>query len=181
MNIIDFKRGHVDEAAALAFANYEDERGHVPALPLIDAVPDLTGFADNNLGVAAFDGGRLVGFMCGHGVWDNAWGISGLRNVFSPMHANGAQGDNRARAGIYARIYQAAGEKWARAGAASHGVCLHAHDAEAQGRLSMTVFVGTTASVGGVPSVVRVKNAGRTIGRPRAVVPTIIHVNINIV
>ena len=36
------------------------------------------------------------------------------------------------RANIYARMYQAAGEKWVRAGAASHGICLYAHDTETQ-------------------------------------------------
>jgi ribosomal protein S18 acetylase RimI-like enzyme len=46
------------------------------------------------------------------------------------MGANGAIGENHAN--IYARLYQAAGEKWARAGAASHAVCLYAHDDEAQ-------------------------------------------------
>jgi hypothetical protein len=46
------------------------------------------------------------------------------------MGANGAIGENRAR--TYAHMYQAAGEKWARAGAASHAVCLYAHDTEAQ-------------------------------------------------
>jgi GNAT superfamily N-acetyltransferase len=46
------------------------------------------------------------------------------------MGANGAVGNNRAY--VYARLYQAAGEKWARAGAASHAVCLYAHDKETQ-------------------------------------------------
>jgi GNAT superfamily N-acetyltransferase len=44
------------------------------------------------------------------------------------MHGNGTVAENRAN--IYARLYQAAGAKWAGIGAASHGVCLYAHDAE---------------------------------------------------
>lgn len=51
-----------------------------------------------------------------------------LRGVFSPMGANGTVPENRAK--IYAQLYQAAGEKWARLGAGSHAVCLYAHDKE---------------------------------------------------
>ena len=130
LQILDFTTAHIEQAVQIALQNYEEERGFVPALPLIDKWPDLNRFAENNLGVAAFDGGELIGFLCGHGVWENAWGIQGLRNVFSPMHANGAIPENRAK--IYARMYQAAGEKWVRAGAVSHAVCLYAHDKEAQ-------------------------------------------------
>ena len=50
--------------------------------------------------------------------------------MFSDLHGNGTVIENRAK--IYARLYQAAGEKWARVGAASHGVCLYAHNKEAK-------------------------------------------------
>ena len=130
MQIVDFTAAHIEQAEKIAKRNYEAERGFVPALPPVDQWPDLTPLAENTLGVAALDGGDVVGFLCGCGVWDNAWDIPGLRNVFSPMHANGTIPKNRAS--IYARLYQAAGEKWARVGAASHGVCLYAHDTEGQ-------------------------------------------------
>ena len=129
MQIKDFTAAHAGQAARIANQNYEAERGHVPALPPVGAVPDLTAFAENGLGVAAFDGDTMLGFLCCLGPWDNAWNIPGLRSVFSPMGANGTIPENRAD--IYARLYQAAGAKWARAGAASHGVCLYAHDTEA--------------------------------------------------
>jgi GNAT superfamily N-acetyltransferase len=130
LKIIDFTREHIAEAAALALANYEEECGYVSALQKIDKVADLAGFADNGLGVAAFDNCKMVGFMCGHGIWKNSWDISGLSSVFSQLHGNGTIVENRAE--IYARLYQAAGEKWVRAGAASHGICLYAHDNEAK-------------------------------------------------
>ena len=129
MQIKDFTAAHTEQAALIARQNYETERGHVPALPPVDAVPDLKPFAENGLGVVAFDGETMLGFLCCLGPWDNAWNIPGLRSVFSPMGANGTIPENRAK--IYARLYQAAGAKWARAGAASHGVCLYAHDTEA--------------------------------------------------
>ena len=130
MLIVDFTADHIDEAVQIAKHNYDRERWEVPALPLVDQWPDLTPFFKNGLGVAAIDNGILVGFLCGHGVWQDAWDIQGLRHVFSPMHANGTITQNRAE--IYALLYQAAGEKWASAGAASHGICLYAHDTEAQ-------------------------------------------------
>ncbi len=140
MKIVNFTVAHVERAAQIAKQNYEEERGYVPALPssadlssafpTLENMPDLTPFADNGLSVAAIDGGDVVGFLCSYGVWNDAWDIPGLRHVFSPMHANGTIPENRAK--IYARLYQAAGEKWARVGAASHGICLYAHDREAQ-------------------------------------------------
>ena len=130
MKVIDFTREHVGEAAALAIADYEEERRHVLALPPINSVPDLSGFADNGLGVAAFDGNKMVGFLCCYKPFSNAYDISGVCGVFSPMGGNAAVSENRAK--IYAAMYQAAGEKWIRAGAASHAVTLYAHDKEAQ-------------------------------------------------
>ncbi|MCL2883970.1 MAG: GNAT family N-acetyltransferase [Oscillospiraceae bacterium] len=130
MQIIDFTAAHMEEAASLAKQNYEDEQEFVPALPAVESVSALGEFADNGLGVAAFEGDTMMGFLCGNRPWDNTWDIPGLRNVFSPMGANGVIGENRAK--IYARLYQAAGEKWAAVGAASHAVCLYAHDREAQ-------------------------------------------------
>ena len=130
MQIVDFTAAHIEQATLIAKQNYEAERGFIPALPPVDQWPDLNPLAENKLGVAALNGGDVIGFLCSYGVWDNAWDIPGLRNVFSPMHANGTIPENRAR--IYARLYQAAGEKWAHVGATSHSICLYAHDTEAQ-------------------------------------------------
>ena len=46
------------------------------------------------------------------------------------MGGNAATPENRAK--IYAAMYQAVSEKWVRAGAVSHAICLNAHDLEAQ-------------------------------------------------
>lgn len=130
MQIIDFTAAHIEQAAKIAKQNYDEERRHVPALPPVDTVPGLTPFAGNGLGAAAFDGEKMLGFLCARNPWDGAWNMPELRHIFSPMGANGTVPENRAK--IYARLYQAAGQKWARAGAASHGICLYAHDTEAQ-------------------------------------------------
>ncbi len=130
MQIVDFTVDHIKAAVQLAKQNYEDERGFVPALPPVDTLPDLNPYAENGLGVAAFEGGIMIGFLCSVPLFKNAFRSTDATGVFSPMGANGAIGENRAK--VYARLYQAAGEKWVRAGASSHAVCLYAHDREVQ-------------------------------------------------
>ncbi|MDR2702807.1 MAG: hypothetical protein LBB58_00460, partial [Cellulomonadaceae bacterium] len=130
MHITDFAVAHVEQAARIAKQNYEQERGFVPALPPVKNMPDLTPFAENGLGVAAFDGDTLLGFLCSVSPFKNAFGSMDAVGVFSPMGANGVISGNRAE--VYARLYQVAGAKWVQAGAASHAVCLYAHDKEAQ-------------------------------------------------
>ena len=53
IQIIDFTAAHIEQAKYIAKQNYEAERKVVPALPPVDAVPDLTPYAENDLGVAA--------------------------------------------------------------------------------------------------------------------------------
>lgn len=130
MRIVDFAEAHIEQAAQIALHDYHGERRHVPSLPPIDAVPDLTPYTKNGLGVAALEDGKMIGFLCAVGPFDNAFRSTDAVGVFSPLGANGAVGENRAN--VYARLYQAAGEKWMRAGAASHAVCLFAHDIEIQ-------------------------------------------------
>ena len=130
IQIIDFTHEHIEQAQKLAQQNYEEERYFVPALPSVDSFPDLSGFAENGLGVAAFEGKRMIGYLCSVSPFQNAFGGSDAVGIFSPMGANGAAEENRAN--IYARMYQAAGTKWAKAGASSHAVCLYAHDRFAQ-------------------------------------------------
>lgn len=132
MYIVDFAQEHIEEAQCLALNDYNDEREFVPSLPPVNGVPDLTQFAENNLGVAAFEGGKMAGFLCVVSPFQNAFGSTDAVGVFSPMGANAAVSKNRAS--VYARMYQAAGEKWAGVGASSHAVCLYTHDDEVQGQ-----------------------------------------------
>jgi len=130
MIVVDFTREHITKANELALTSYKEELCQVPALPNVDAFPDLTYFADNGLGVAAFENGEMAGFLCSIMPFDNAFQSTDVRGVFSPMWANAATFNNRAD--IYAAMYQAAARKWVGAGAVSHGICLYAHDEIAQ-------------------------------------------------
>lgn len=127
MNIIDFDINCVSAAEALAALNYAEERAHLPILPDISA-PGLNEFAENGMGVAAYDGGEPLGFLCAFEPWDNAFGTL-ARGTFTPLHAHGAVKRNREM--IYKRLYQAAAEKWVARGAYYHGASLYAHDGEA--------------------------------------------------
>jgi len=130
MEILDFEKKHVKEATEIALANYYDEQQFVKALPQVCDIPDLNVFAENGLGVAAFEDGRMIGFLCCCDPFDNAFRATDVRGVFSPMGAHAAVTTNRAK--IYAAMYQAAGAKWVKAGAVSHAICLYAHEEELQ-------------------------------------------------
>lgn len=129
MIISDFTHIHAEEAVALSIASYEEARDKIPVLPKTAVFPDLTSFADNGLGVAAFENGMMIGFLCCYKPFDNAFGSTRVKGVFSPMGGNAAIAGNRAK--IYAAMYQAAGDKWVRVGAVSHAVSLYAYDREA--------------------------------------------------
>ena len=133
MQIVDFTAAHIEQAAHIAKQNYEEERRYVSVLPPIGAVPDLMPYAENGLGVAAFEGDNMIGFLCAVGPFHNAFRSTDAIGVFSPMGANAAISENRSN--IYARMYQAVGEKWVHAGASSHAVCLYAHEREIQEQL----------------------------------------------
>lgn len=129
--VVGFTRAHIPAAQRLARAAYRQEREAVPALPPELPEFSLDAFAENGLGVAATGPeGELLGFLCGCDPFERAFGATGARGVFSPMHANAAVWEGRAD--IYARLLPAAQERWARAGASSHAVCLYAHDRESQ-------------------------------------------------
>jgi len=133
MRILPFAAEHIEQAAQLALSNYQAKRRHVPVLPPVSVWPDLSGFAANGMGVAAFEGEEMLGFLCAVSPFGNAFRSTDAVGVFSPMHANGAIEKGRAR--IYARMVQEAGELWAEAGASSHGMCLYAHDLKGQQQL----------------------------------------------
>ncbi len=130
MEILNFKKEYVSEGVKIALANYDDERQYVKELPQVCDIPDLCGFARNGLGVAAFENEKMIGFLCCCEPFDNAFRATDVRGIFSPMGANGAVSEKRSK--IYAAMYQAAGEKWVKAGAVSHAICLYAHDTELQ-------------------------------------------------
>lgn len=130
MKIIDFDNSMLFAASRLAEENYAEEWAAVPSLPCSPDIPDLSSLAKAGLAVAAFEGDDLIGYLGAYGPWSPVFCTPDTAGVFSPLHCHAAVRSNRKR--IYQRMYQAAAEKWVRAGAASHAIALYAHDTDAR-------------------------------------------------
>lgn len=115
-------------AAKLALSNYEEERKQVTSLPAIKEVPCLEYYADNGLGIAAYEGKELIGFLACNDPWNRAFDSTAV-GTFSPIHAHGAIKENRGR--IYERLYQEAARVWVKHKITYHGIAFYAHDTEA--------------------------------------------------
>ena len=133
MIIRDFEPKHTEEAAEIALAAYINERAFTRELPEISSIPILKQLSGNGFSVAAFEDGKMVGFLCSVEPFENAFRSTDVRGVFSPMGANGAVAEDHGR--IYAALYQEAAKKWVRAGAVSHSICLYEHDSQAKQQL----------------------------------------------
>lgn len=138
MQILDFTKDMIPDAERLLRKNYLEERSHVPALPASPAFPPLDHFAENGLGVVAVEDGILLGFLGAYDPWGPVYCTPETIGVWSPLHAHAVQKDHRVK--IWQRLYQAAGAKWARAGAASHAITLYFHDIDAQKALYLYGF-----------------------------------------
>lgn len=134
MNIVDFELRHVAEAVCLAEKQLNEERKYV-SLPDVP-VPDLAWMAESPLCVAAEEDGRLIGFMGAWGPFEGMFGTSGMpeakqfTGVFSPVHLHAVAVEAPAR--TWQRMYQAAAEKWAKAGAVYHALAFYGHDERAR-------------------------------------------------
>ncbi|HCA28282.1 MAG TPA: GNAT family N-acetyltransferase [Ruminococcaceae bacterium] len=151
MQIIDFTHDHITEAQNLALQNYKEERSFVPALPEIDTIPDLSEFADNHMGVAAFEGNKMIGYLCSISPFERPFQIPDILGAYSPLHTHGAVIESRAK--IYAMMYQSAAEKWVKAGATNHAITLYAHDIAAQ-----TQFFNYGFGMRGVDAIHAIEN-----------------------
>ena len=108
MIIRDFEPKYTEESAEIALRAYNHERAFTQELPEISDIPILN-LSGNGFGVAAFEGEKMVGFLCSVEPFENAFRSTDVRGVFSPMGANGAVMENHGR--IYAALYQAAAKK----------------------------------------------------------------------
>lgn len=151
---VDFTKEMIPAAYRLARENYNEERCRVNSLPENAFIPPLEELAENGLDAAAVDADSdtLLGFLGAYGPWEPVFCSKDLRGVFSPLHAHAAVKENRVQ--IYRRMYQAAAEKWVKAGALSHAVTLYAHDTDAQEALFVYGFG------------VRCMDLIRTVGKP---------------
>ena len=115
----------LDDARLLAYQNYLEECEHTKCLPKVDNTPGLSFFVKKGLGVVAYDGDKLLGFLASFPAWDNAFD-SNARGTFIPLHAHGAVKENRDK--IYKRMYQYLADILVSKGVLYHGICFYAHD-----------------------------------------------------
>lgn len=128
MKIENFNNSHIAQANEIVKINYEEERQHVPILPMISTYPGLKHFAENKMGVAAVEGDKLIGFLSAFYPIEDAFKTTNVRGTFSPIHAHGVLGSNRDK--IYTKLYQAAAKIWVEKGISSHAIALYTHDKE---------------------------------------------------
>lgn len=124
MQITPFLPCHAAAASLLLKKQYQQQRSQVPCLPPSPAFPSLEKLA-NGLGMAAFEGEEMVGYLC---AWEPFPHMFGTRwpGVFSPVEAHAASGSDPLR--TWQRLYQAAAQTWEKAGAAYHAVALWRQD-----------------------------------------------------
>ena len=115
----------LDDARLLAYQNYIEECEHTQCLPKLDNTPGLSFFVKKGLGVVAYDGDKLLGFLASFPAWDNAFG-SNAKGTFIPLHAHAAVKENRDK--IYKRMYQYLADILVSKNVLYHGICFYAHD-----------------------------------------------------
>jgi GNAT superfamily N-acetyltransferase len=122
---------HIASAAEMFAARFRRLRAEVPALPERMENPAavrglLERLLERSAGVAALEGGRLVGYL---GWWlVDDFRNTGLRAGFSPEWAHAAA-DGR-KMNIYRALYRAAAGSWRAAGCHTHAISLLARDPE---------------------------------------------------
>lgn len=133
MEITPFRQEYLQEAAALFAGEYRQLRGRLPILPpemedtdrVVEKLQWLFGFCP---GVAAVEGGRLIGYM-GWFLSDN-FRRTERKGAYCPEWGHAAAEGRKAA--IYWAMYRAASKQWSEAGCHVHAITLLAHDAEAE-------------------------------------------------
>jgi len=133
LNIIDFSENHIEQAISIAKKNYQNEHKCVKILPKTIEIPDFLPFIKNGLGVSAFDGKTMVGYLCCFGPWENAFGTTNAKGIWSPLHGNGLIECNKNN--VFAKMYQEVAKKWVNMGVTSHSITFYAHNTIIQNQL----------------------------------------------
>ena len=167
--IVPLEDGHLRDAADLVARRYRALRREAPDLPpgwqegsaVLPLVRDMAG---NGPGVAALDGGRLVGFLLGMPLPH----FRGGRGVYSPEWANGvvaaSPGDARQ---IYREMYARLSARWLANGCFVQAISLLAGDPAAIDAwywlgfgLSTVDGIRDLAAVDGAGAPVEIRRAG---------------------
>jgi GNAT superfamily N-acetyltransferase len=127
LNIVRLEEKHLEDAAALACARYKALRQHVPLMParyekVGTILPKLRRLTKRSPGVAAIQGGRLVGFLGAFLIPE----FRGKRSALSPEWGNAAAPEDSKR--IYEEMYVHVSEHWVAHECPTHLMVMLAHD-----------------------------------------------------
>jgi hypothetical protein len=89
LKIINFTESHIEQARQIAKSNYDAERKQLNILPEKIDLPDFSPFVKNGLGVSAFVGEKMCGYLCCYGPFQRAFNSTKAIGVWSPLHGNG--------------------------------------------------------------------------------------------
>lgn len=132
MEIHTFSSAHLAAAAELFVGNFRALRKRMPAVPrtLEDAelvARKIGGLLEKHPGVAAVEGGRLVGYLA-YMTLDNLRG-TGRRAAYCPEWAHAVQTGYQTK--VYRALYRVVGAEWAAQGCEVHAITLLAEDPDA--------------------------------------------------
>jgi GNAT superfamily N-acetyltransferase len=133
LKILDFTERHIEQAVNIAKVNYESERKCIDILPKIAEFPDFSPFSRNGLGVSAFAGEKMVGYLCCYDPFENAFGTTNAVGTWSPIHGNGIIDCEYKN--IFPLMYQEAAKKWVALKATSHAITFYPHNSLIQNQL----------------------------------------------
>lgn len=127
MEIVDFREEYIEAACKLAKNNYIEECASNEELP---DIKELNGFPSfeyvtNSFGVAAFEEGVLVGFLCCFPPFEGAFDTP-VSGAYSPLFAHGTVRKNRWN--IYRKMYRAYCEKLVANKVLYHAITLYEND-----------------------------------------------------
>ncbi|RPH75570.1 hypothetical protein EHM76_01345, partial [bacterium] len=132
METTPLREAHLEEAAALFARAYKEQRALTPDLPSRHEQPEhllarLKWLLDHHPGVAAVEGGRLVGYLSGIALEEFKGEHPG---VYCPEWAHAARGEDRR--GIYQQMYNHLSRSWVADGRYNQAITILAGDAEAR-------------------------------------------------
>ena len=125
--LLPLESQHLEDAARLVSQRYQDLRRQHPLLPEKYTrqdvlLPLLESVLQAGRGIAAFDKGRLVGFLSGYLLPQ----FMGSPSAFSPEWANAADMQDSRR--IYEALYTIQAEIWVKAGYPTHLISMLVND-----------------------------------------------------
>jgi ribosomal protein S18 acetylase RimI-like enzyme len=133
MDITPLRKEHLEEAAALFAARYQQLRLSYPILPDRMADPanvyrKLEHVVAKWGGVAAWEQGRMLGYL--NWVYADSFRGTGRKGAYCHEWAHASTGTNRPD--VERALYTAAAQQWAADGCLVHAITLLADDPEAQ-------------------------------------------------